>query len=262
MENQLLDSDMLSNKEGKSLSSLLTNGYDTNAVDYIKKGFEIFKQNIGPFIGFIVLVAVMEMIISMIPFLKGIVFALIAPIIAGGFIVAKMVDKKEVHSFNNFFDGTKNYMPLLIVTLIPTLITAALMLLLGGWAYFKMAFLCITPKINISNFGDISAFSQSMTGFAGRAGLVGIASIAISVLFLFATFFVLFEKMEPIKALGLSRKLISKKFFNWLGFLLLLGLFNAAGALCLVVGLLVTIPSSICALYVAYEDVVGLNLRD
>ena len=30
MENQLLDSDMLDNKEDKSLSSLLANGYETN----------------------------------------------------------------------------------------------------------------------------------------------------------------------------------------------------------------------------------------
>ena len=101
-----------------------------------------------------------------------------------------------------------------------------------------------------------------MAGFGMRASLAGIISGVISILFLFGTFLVLFEKFEPLKALDISRKLVSKKFFNWLGFLLLLGLFNAAGALCLLVGLFVTIPSTVCALYVAYEDVVGLNLRD
>lgn len=262
MENQLLDSDMLNNKEGKSLSALLANGYETNAVEYIKKGFEIFKQNAGPFIGFVILIGVIQVVVSMIPYIKGLVYALITPVAAGGFIVAKMVDKKEAHTFSNFFDGTKNYVPLLMVTLIPTAITAVIMLVIGGWAYFKIAFLGITPKLSLSDINSFAAYSQSMAGLGARAGLVGLISVVISVFFLLATFFVLFEKFEPIKALDTSRKLVSKKFFNWLGFLLLIGLFNVAGAMCLLVGLLVTVPSSMCALYVAYEDVVGLDLKD
>jgi hypothetical protein len=54
---------------------------------------------------------------------------------------------------------------------------------------------------------------------------------------------------------------VFKKFFNWLGFIFLIGLFNIAGAICLGVGLLVTIPTSMCAIYVAFEDVVGTNVR-
>ncbi|HOY41309.1 MAG TPA: hypothetical protein PLX60_05570 [Chitinophagales bacterium] len=262
MENQLLDNDMLDNKEGKSLSALLANGYETNSVDYIKKGFEIFKQNIGPFIGFIIIVGIAEAIVGSIPFIKGLAGALVAPVIAGGFLVAKMIDKNETHSFSNFFDGTKNYVPLFLVTLLPTLLIGAILLVVGGWAYFKVAFLGIVPKLDIRDFNSLSTYASSMAGFGMRASLAGIISGVISILFLFGTFLVLFERFEPVRALDISRKLVSKKFFNWFGFLLLLGLFNAAGALCLLVGLFVTIPSTVCALYVAYEDVVGLNLRD
>ncbi len=261
MENQLLDSDMLDNKEGKSLSSLLANGYETNSVEYIKKGFELFKQNIGPFIGFIIVVGIAEGIIGSIPFIKGLSSALVAPIVAGGFLVAKMIDKNEQHAFSNFFDGIQNYVPLFLVTLLPTLLIGAIFLIVGGWAYFKMAFLGITPKLDFQDLNSISSFA-SMAGFGMRASLAGIISGVISILFLLATFLVLFEKFEPVKALDISRKLVGKKFFNWFGFLFLIGIFNIAGALCLLVGLFVTIPSSICALYVAYEDVVGLNLRD
>lgn len=260
MENQLLDNDMLDNKEGKSLSALLANGYETNSVDYIKKGFEIFKQNIGAFIGFIIIVGIAEAIVGSIPFIKGLAGALVAPVIAGGFLVAKMIDKNETHSFSNFFDGTKNYVPLFLVTL-PTLLIGAILLVVGGWAYFKVAFLGIVPKLDIRDFNSLSTYANSMAGFGMRASLAKIISGVISILFVI--FLVLFERFEPVRALDISRKLVSKKFFNWLGFLLLLaGLFNAAGALCLLVGLFVTIPSTVCALYVAYEDVVGLNLRD
>ena len=262
MENQLLDNDMLENKEGKSLSGLLANGYETNSVEYIKKGFELFKKDIGSFIGFIVIVAIAQMIVSMIPYIKGIVSTLLGPIFVGGFIVAQKLDKNEPYTFSNFFDGSKNYVKLFLVMLIPNLIVGAIFLIVGGWAYFKIAFLGIKPSFSTSDLNSMLEMSRSMTGYAGRASLAGIISIVISVLFLFSTFLVLFENFEPVKALDISRKLIGKKFFNWLGFLGLLILFNVAGAICLVVGLLVTIPSTICALYVAYEDVVGLNLKD
>jgi hypothetical protein len=73
---------------------------------------------------------------------------------------------------------------------------------------------------------------------------------------------VIFEKFDAVKALDISRKIVSKKFLNWVGFLFLIGIFNAAGAICLLIGLLITIPTSICAMYVAYNDVIGLDLKD
>lgn len=261
MENQLLDSDMLNKDEGKSLSVLLSNGYQTQSVEYIKKGFEIFKQNIGGFIGFLIVIGIASSIINAIPFVKVIGMALLAPVIAGFYIVAKMIDKNEVHSFSNFFDGTKNYMPLFIVSIIPTLIIGVVMLVVGGWAYFKMSFLGIQPKINFNDLGSLSAISTA-TGLGARAGLAGLIAFVITILFIFSTFLVLFERFEPMKAIDISRQIIAKKFFNWVGFMFLLALFNMLGAICLLVGLLVTVPTSICAIYVAYEDVVGLNLRD
>lgn len=261
MENQLLDSEMLENKNGKSLNELLSNGYETHSVDYIKKGFEIFKQNIGGFIGFLFVSGILQVIISSIPFIKGLSYAIIAPILVGGYIVAKMIDNNETHSFSNFFDGTKNYAPIFLVTLIPSLIIAVIMLIVGGWAYFKISYLGIKPHLD---FNDLDSFKSiaTATGLGARAGLAGIISIVISVLFLFAPLLVVFSKFDAIKALDISRKIVAKKFINWVGFLFLIGIFNAAGAICLLIGLLVTIPSSICAMYVAYNEVIGLDLRD
>lgn len=260
MENQTLDGDLLNSKEeGKSLNALLNNGYETNSVEYIKKGFEIFKQNIGPFIGFIILVGIIQGIIGSIPFLKSLANVAIAPIAAGAYIVSKKIDKNEPYSFSNFFDGMQQYKPLFIVALIPALIIGAITLVVGGWEYFKISFLGLKPSFDMNNL-------QSMLGgfkaLAGRGSLSGILIAVVFILTIFSTFLVLFENFEPIKALEISVKLIKKKFFNWIGFMFLLLLFNIAGLMCLVIGLLVTVPSSICALYVAYEDVVGLNLRD
>jgi hypothetical protein len=255
MENQLLDSDMLDNREGKSLSALLANGYETHSVEYIRKGFELFKRNIGPFLGFLLIVAICQGILSSIPFIKGLANPLISPIIAGAFLVAKKIDKNEPHAFSDFFEGTKNYKRLFLVALLPTLLVMVIMLIFGGWNYFQVTFLG-------RNAGNVNDMLYMMKSHAGGLGIAGLIAILVSILFLFGTFLVLFENFAPVRALDISRKIISKKFFNWVGFILLLGLFNLAGLICLVVGLLVTIPSTICALYAAYEDVVGLNLRD
>ena len=261
MENQLLDSEMLENKNGKSLNELLNNGYETHSVEYIKKGFEIFKQNIGGFIGFLFVAGILQIIISSIPFISGLSYAIISPILVGVYIVAKMIDKNEAHTFSNFFDGTKNYAPIFLVTLIPSLIIAVIMLVIGGWAYFKMSFLGIKPQLNFNDLDSLKSIAAA-TGLGARAGLAGIIYIVISVLFLFAPLLVIFEKFDAVKALDISRKIVSKKFLNWVGFLFLIGIFNAAGAICLLIGLLITIPTSICAMYVAYNDVIGLDLKD
>jgi len=118
------------------------------------------------------------------------------------------------------------------------------------------------PSINYTDMNSMMAYSANMQMYSSKLGIAGLIVMLISIFLLFGNFFAYFADFEPLKALDTSRKIIGKKFFNWLGFLLLLVLFNFAGALCLGIGLLVTIPSSMCAMYVAYEDVVGLNLKD
>lgn len=256
MENQLLDDDLMEKAEGKSLSALLQGSYETHSVDYIKRGYELYKEEIGPFIGFIFLVAIAESILSAIPFAKGLAGPLMAPVVAGGFWFAMKIDKQEPREFSDFFEGTKNYANLFLVSLVPGVLVALIFLLFGGWDYFSLAFL---GKNSGNNLSDLVAMFGD---HGGGLSIAGILAAVISILCLFGTYLVLFERFQPLRALDISKKIIGKKFFNWLGFLFLIALFNVLGALCLLIGLLVTIPSSICAFYVAYEDVVGLNLRD
>ena len=52
-----------------------------------------------------------------------------------------------------------------------------------------------------------------------------------------------------------SRKIVSQNWFSFFGFLILLFLFNILGALCLLIGLLVTIPVSIISTYILFKDI-------
>jgi serine/threonine protein kinase len=65
------------------------------------------------------------------------------------------------------------------------------------------------------------------------------------------------QRLDFWPAMRLSRKVISKHWWKFLGFLIVLGLINLAGLLACFIGLLVTFPITFAALTYAYEDIVG-----
>lgn len=247
----------------KSLRALLSSGYETNASQYIQEGFRLFKLEAGLFVAFILLMFVAKIFIGMIPLLKGFSSALMAPVFAGAFLVAHKIKNGEQVALPDFLaPAQQQYMPLFLTALLPALLIAGITLLLGGWAYFKISILGIGPDFIANDFDDIMSMAKTMSAYTGRSSWIGVLSLVIYTFFLFGMLLVLFERFQPLRALDISRQIISKKFFNWMGFLILLGLINIAGAMCLGVGLLVSIPISICAIYAAYADVTGMDLED
>lgn len=113
------------------------------------------------------------------------------------------------------------------------------------------------------NFGQL--FVVGLVG--GLLALLGmvfllIPGIYLAVAYSFGSFIVVFAGKEFWGSLEFSRKIISKKWFNFFGFGLLLVLINILGLLCLGVGLLVTWPLSAVAMWVAYDRIIGSNTRD
>jgi predicted Ser/Thr protein kinase len=63
------------------------------------------------------------------------------------------------------------------------------------------------------------------------------------------------QRLDFWPAIKLSRKVISKHWWKFLGFLLTLLVVILAGAMCLVIGVFVAIPVALAALMYAYEDI-------
>ncbi len=74
-----------------------------------------------------------------------------------------------------------------------------------------------------------------------------------------ASLFVVFFKTDFWDSIKLSLKIVNKKWFHWLGLFLLLGLLNIAGAIALGIGLFITIPTSYCIIFCAYQHIVGFD---
>jgi hypothetical protein len=196
----------------KRAEELIAQGYNTDAGKYISKGYSIFEKDMGMFIGYTALYFLITAAAGFIPFAP---IFITGPLTAGFFIVARKINKNEPHDFGAFWKGFDFFVPLMIFTLVSTL--------LGFLAFIAL----LIPGIYL---------------------VVG---------WVFSVPFIIFGKMEFWDAMEISRKLVTKNWWNIFGFLLLIILINIAGAMVFFIGLLFTVPITFCAIYAAFEDIVG-----
>ncbi|MHA7130058.1 DUF2189 domain-containing protein [Algoriphagus namhaensis] len=86
--------------------------------------------------------------------------------------------------------------------------------------------------------------------------------IYLGVAYSFALLFVLFGGADFWTSMELSRKLITKVWWQFFAFVILIVVINLAGVLCLGIGVLVSIPVSYMAIYAAFEELIGDLLVD
>lgn len=200
------------------LETLISRNYEIKIGEYIGKGFEVFKQCFGSMVGFFLLTAVITFVLGIIPILGSIATAIIgAPLGAGFTFVGLSVIRRQSYTFKDFFKGFNN-------------------------KYFLQLFL-----ISIVG-GAITAL-----GFF----LLIIPGIYIVVAYSFAVQIAIDWELDFWEALETSRKLITKKWLSMFVFLIVLTLINIVGLLLLGIGILFTVPLTICSMLVAYDDILG-----
>lgn len=98
-----------------------------------------------------------------------------------------------------------------------------------------------------------------VTGILTVLGILAliIPGIYLGVAYSFAMLFVIFAGTEFWTSMEFSRKLITRIWWRFFAFLLLLIVINLVGLLFLGVGLLITGPVSYLAIYAAFEDLTG-----
>ncbi len=89
--------------------------------------------------------------------------------------------------------------------------------------------------------------------------LLILPGIYLAVSYMFAQLLVIDKHLSFWPAMETSRRLITKKWFSFLGLGLLMSLLIVSGLLLFGVGIFVTAPWASCVLAAAYEDIVGLN---
>jgi len=232
------------------LERLALEGYDFHFSDYMSKGMDIFKKDVGGFVGFTFLMIAIICVASFIPMGS----TLLSPALSAGWaIVAYNIVRNQHREFNEFFKGFDHFVQLFLVSLISGLIIAAMFMpfIIGAITFFAANdFFAYDSVPDFSEFPMISLWLGL---------LVIIPVIYLGVAWSWAPMFVIFYKMKFWDAMETSRKVLTKNWWIFFGFVIVTGLIAGFGILGFGIGLLFTVPLVACMNYAAFAEVVGLH---
>jgi uncharacterized membrane protein len=106
----------------------------------------------------------------------------------------------------------------------------------------------------------VAALLIGLFVFAGTL-LCIIPGLVVASMYKFTYLFILDKRMDFWPAMQASHEVVKNDYFGFTIFLLAMAGINILGALCCIVGLFVTIPLSVAAITVAYQEIVGFEQR-
>ncbi len=236
----------------QKLENHLANGYEVKIGDYISRGYEIFKANMGAYIGYTVLYFAISFIVNFIPFLNIISSLVVSPCLIFGFhLVSKQISQnKGIPIFNTFFNGFNFAGKLIVISII----------------MFVVFLVCMMPfiiSVGVSIFALRGSSSEEIFAviLAGPLPILGIGMLVMvyfAVSWTFSSLVSVFHNKESWAAMEISRKVVGKNWFMIFLFLIVVGIIVAAGVLLMGIGLIFTLPLGLCSIYAAFEDIFGM----
>ncbi len=241
----------------KSIEESIAASPAPRITDYFSQGFNIVFKKPGFFVGFILIFFAINFGISLIPLGNYVFSFFFQPLLlVGCYVVADRINYQEDVEFSYFFDGFRNKMGnILLTNLLMVVILIVPMLLIFGGVFYAFG-LSNLEALLMGRTPDYSTFS-GLTGTSIALFIIGFIIFAyFGISYALALHMARFKDLSPWESLEASRKLIGKNFLSFFMFFILAFLVNLAGALLLLVGLLVTIPATYVALYIAFDDLV------
>lgn len=91
--------------------------------------------------------------------------------------------------------------------------------------------------------------------------LLIVPGMYLAISYQFASMIIVFLGYDFWPAMEFSRKIITKQWWSFFGFMIVLALINVAGLIALGVGILFTAPATTCMIFCAFEDIVGNGIK-
>ena len=104
----------------------------------------------------------------------------------------------------------------------------------------------------------VASLIISLFVFAGSL-LCVIPGLVLAAMYKFTYLFIVDKRMDFWPAMQASHAVVKNDYFGFTMFLILMALVNLLGALCCIVGILISIPVTLAAITVAYQELVGLD---
>jgi len=246
----------------KNTDDLLLYGYEFKMGKYFSDGWDLFKKGAGNYIGFTIVFFLMVMMLVFIPFVNMIVTAIEYVLIAGIFIYTRNLTKGK-GEFANFFEGFKDFVPILLFTL------TLLALMIPAIMIF---FFYLVPEgfINemMNGYSDPEYIVEEfMAMFEGNVGSIIFLYLVIMlyIMYLYISYsFTLLNivdrKMKFWDAMELSRKVVAKNFLSFfVMYLIMVLLIPLAVIATCGLGFLVAFPYTYTVIFAAYDDIMGTD---
>lgn len=249
--NEILDSERsYDGNQGPSLEELRANGYRFEISRYFNVGWSAMKPEIGMYILYTVVLMVILVISSFIPFAQLLIQV---PLTAGFFVYGRRVLLGEKADFGDFFGGFKQFGQLLLYNILVLVLTVALI-----FPIFLISGISILSLTAI--FEDPENAAPALLAVMGPVIILfAVIAVLVQALFFFSVPLIVIGKLSAISAISWSVKLVLKNILWIVLFMFVLGIIVGAGAIVCGVGLLFTIPLGQCIILGAYSEIVGLG---
>ncbi len=243
--------------EKAKVDKIIEGADDFRLGSYLGQGFELFQKDIGGFAVFTLIFIVVSMVVGFIPFIGSLANSfLIGPAMTAGiYLVARRLDKGEATEFGQYFKGFDFAGKLVVAALLTAIITglAIIPFVLVVW---DPAWLEWLQEIE-QNPGSPLPEPPGLPPIWSY--LLLLPAMYLSIAYSFTYFFIIFHGMDFWPAMEASRRLLTKHFFLFLLFVIVLGFIMMFSILLFCIGILAGMPIVYCALYAAFADLTRLN---
>ena len=244
----------------EKVQQLTTKGYEFKFGKYLTDGFDYFKAQAGLFIGFFVVSFIIIMVASFIPLVGSIASSVLSlTFLVGYYIVCSKIKQGQHVAFDDFFKSFASIGQITIIQLILLGFTLVILLPLLIFV-FSVVFSGVFSAIKSGVFQEHLS-NEELLALFNIDGLIPLFIITVILLMFMQTIYTFsaanshFFKVNAWQSMEASRKVIQHRFFHFFGLMLIIMLINILGVLCLLIGLLVTVPLSYTIMYSAFDDI-------
>jgi|GEM_PF-299051 len=257
------------------------NGYPFPIKQYLREGWEIYKQQAILFIGFLLVITIISLVLSAIPIVGTVVYSLVIgpALMVGFYIVSDKIKRQQFEGFGDFFNGFQYIKPLFLVSLATSIIL--IVVFLPSIFTLKSTGIFDWHAAVLENPLDPpSGLEEILNDLSGKKLWLILLNLLpltyLGLAFSWAPLFVVFHRLNFWDAIETSRRIITREWFAVFGLFLamaglvllpaflligLVGFIPLAGSLALVAYALAVVclaPFFYCTLYAAFADVTKL----
>lgn len=247
--------------EANSVPSDFDGDYELDIVAYLTTAWRLFQQQFSTLFGptmMYLLICFGLGIFGALPYI-GPLFSLCSmviggPLMAGLYVVYLRVIRGETPPLGSVFDGFRKMFGHLFLGQWVAAILAFVPLLAGILVLFFSVGLTVIMGL-VKGSASWPTFEVLAPGLA--LFLLGVpVSIFLTVNWMFSLPMILDQRLDFWTAMKRSGRQVRRHWWSCLALLVVMSILNFAGALCCLVGLVVTMPISMLVLMCAYETVI------